>query len=227
MKGDFFHIVNRGVEKRKIFITKNDYLRFIHNLYDFNNKDNVDLSYFHRRQIHNYNIYGSATSVNSKEEIVNVLCWCLIPNHLHLLVQEKLEKGASMFTKKLTGGYTLYFNLQNDRSGVLFQGRSKIISVTRDAHFIYLPYYILSSPIGLIEPHWKEKGIKNFKKVIEFLENYKYSSFPDLNGKENFPFVINKNLFYKLFNTNKKQFREDFLDWLKNYKGQESWKFED
>ena len=195
MKGDVFHILNRGVEKRRIFITERDYLRFIYNLCDFNNKNNVPFSYFHRQKIHTKNLYGSATSVNPDNQLVDVLCWSLMPNHPHLLVQEKLDKGAGAFAKKITGGYTLHFNVKNGRSGVLFQGRSKIIPVTRDVYFFYLPYYILSNPIELIEPHWKEHGIRNLDKVISFLENYKYSAFSDLTGKENFPSVINKNLF--------------------------------
>lgn len=216
-------------------MAEEDDLRFVHNFYDFNDQDNVRLSYFRRRKAHKHNyktIVGSATSDNvifrrARKRLVDVLCWCLMPNHFHLLVQERFEKGAGLFAKKLTGGYTLYFNLKNDRSGVLFQGRSKIIPVTRDAHFIYLPYYILSNPIELIEPHWKEKGIKNLEQVIEFLGDYKYSSFPDLIGEENFPFVINKNLFYKLFNTNAKEFKQDFIEWLKSYKGEGLKKFED
>ncbi|MBU3943002.1 hypothetical protein KKA24_03400, partial [Patescibacteria group bacterium] len=115
------------------------------------------------------------------------------------------------------GGYTKYFNEQNKREGDLFQGRSKIIKVTKDVHLNFLPFYIMSNPVKLIEPGWKEKGIQDFKKVIKFLENYKYSSYPDLIGKDNFPHLINKELFYELFNTNEEKFKKEFIDWLKSY----------
>ena len=203
MKGDIFHLLNRGVEKRKIFLINKDYLRFIDNLYDFNDIDNVVFKYHYRRNLK-----------KTKERLVDVLCWCLMPNHLHVLVQEKIDGGISMFSKKTIGGYTKYFNEKNKRSGVLFQGRSKLIRVTNDPHFEHLPFYIMSNQIKLIEPEWREKGIQNFRKVINFLENYKYSSFLDLIGEENFPFIINKKLFYDLFNTNEKKFKKDFINWF-------------
>ncbi|MBU2219244.1 hypothetical protein KKG15_02015 [Patescibacteria group bacterium] len=208
MKSDIFHILNRGVEKRKIFLDEEDYLRFVYNLYDFNDINNVVDSYYQRRE-------KSLSDVRRpNNEIVDVLCWCLMPNHIHLLVQEKVNGGTSLYSKKIIGGYTKYFNDSNERSGVLFQGRSKIILIKKDKHFIHMPYYIFSNPVKLIESYWKEKGIKNSKKAIQFLENYKWSSFSDITGKDNFPFIINKKLFFEFFDTNKKQFKKDFFEWL-------------
>ena len=216
MESQVFHILNRGVEKRKVFLTEEDYLRFVNNLRDFNDKKATILSYYRRSKPN-----SRITLVGDRiaDKLVDILCWCLMPNHFHSLAQEKLDRGASKFTKKITGGYTTYFNIKNKRSGVLFQGRSKIIRVKRDPHFFYLPFYIFSNPIELIEPHWKEQGIRDLDKVISFLENYKYSAFSDLTGKENFPSVINKNLFYELFDTNPEKFKKDFIDWLKDYRG--------
>ena len=224
MESQIFHILNRGVEKRKIFFTGEDYLRFVDNLRDFNDKKITILSY-HRRSKPNSQI--SPVGDRIPDRLVDVLCWCLMPNHFHSLVRGKTDQGASKFTKKVTGGYTAYFNIKNKRSGVLFQGRSKIIRVERDLHFFYLPFYIFSNPIELIEPNWKERGIGNFNKVINFLENYKYSAFPDVTGQENFPSVVNKSLFYELFNTNPEKFKKDFIDWLENYRGREFEKFQD
>lgn len=150
-----------------------------------------------------------------EDQLVDILCWCLMPNHYHNLVQEKINGGVSSFSKKLSGGYTQYFNLKNERNGVLFQGRSKIILIKRDEHFMHLPFYILSNPVKLVEPNWKEEGIKDIKKVIEFVENYKWSSYPSIIGKENrYSFIINKKLFFELFNTNEKKFRQEFINWL-------------
>ncbi len=155
---------------------------------------------------------------NVKRELVDALCWCLMSNHPHILVSEKMEGGAGIFSKKIIGGYTKYFNKKNERSGVLFQGRSKIIPVTKDEHFLYLPYYIFSNPIKLIEPQWKDKGIKNLKKVIKFLDNYKWSSYIDIIGENNFPSIINKKLFFEIFDTNEKQFKKEFIEWLKGFR---------
>lgn len=213
MKGDIFHILNRGVEKRTVFPKEADYLRFIYNFYDFNDIENVTLPYYQRQRKKRLKLDIG----RKKEELVDILCWVLISNHPHVLVQEKTDGGVSIFSKKIFGGYTKYFNEANKRSGVLFQGRSKIIKVTNEPHLVHLPFYIMTNPLDLIEPDWREKGIQDFKRATDSLEEYEYSSFQDLIGKENFPFVINKELFYKLFKTNKERFKKDFFEWLRAY----------
>ncbi|MBU1255683.1 transposase, partial [Patescibacteria group bacterium] len=150
MKGDVYHILNRGVEKRKVFLNEKDYFRFVYSLYDFNNKDTTSLSYWNRRKYNDHSAIRKPKK-SKDNQLVDILCWCLMPNHYHILVQEKSDGGASMFSKKISSGYTQYFNLKNKRSGVLFQGKSKIIQIKQDDHFMYLPYYIFSNPIKLIE----------------------------------------------------------------------------
>jgi len=80
MKGDIFHILNRGVEKRKIFITEEDYLRFSYNLRDFNNKNNIVFSYSNRIKASSMPFGGatSESSVKPEERLVNILCCCLM-----------------------------------------------------------------------------------------------------------------------------------------------------
>lgn len=207
MKGDIFHLINRGVEKRKIFLNEQSYLRFIYNLKDFNSTYPVIIPYLQRRKM-------AMRKPKLSKDLIDNLTWCLMPNHFHDLVLERIDRGAGEFSKKVTSGYTQSFNLENSRSGVLFQGRTKIIPVVKDDHFLLLPFYILSNPIKLIEPKWKEIGIKNHKKVFKFLENYRWSSYLDIIGKENFPSVINKRLFFEIYDTNEKRFKKEFLDWL-------------
>lgn len=213
MEGNIYHLLNRGVEKRKIFLNDIDYKRFAHNINDFNSTENVQQSYFRRR-------------VNDKpltdvgcppERIVDVMCWVLMPNHPHLLVVEKKDDGVSNFTKKIFGGYTKYFNEKNKRSGVLFQGRSKKILVENEAHFLYLPFYIHLNPLDLFQPGWKEKGIKNVKDAIKFLEEYRWSNYRDIIGKGNGEFsdITNKELFFELFQTNEKKYKKDFEEWIR------------
>lgn len=197
MQGDIFHILNRGVEKRKIFLDDKDYYRFFHNLEDFNDKDLTILPYSVRRS-------AIRKPKKSKKKLVNVLCWCMMPNHYHILVQEVIDGGASIFSKKISSGYTQYFNLKNERSGVLFQGRSKIIQLKRNEHFIHIPYYILSNPVKLIEPLWKEKRIKNIKSVIKFLDNYKWSG------------IMDKKSFCETLDITEKEFKKNFVEWIQD-----------
>jgi len=206
-----FHITNRGVEKRKIFLDDKDRLRFVHSLTDLNNKNDSLFSYKDRRKME------TATGIeNDKEPLVDILAWCLMPNHFHLLVNEKIKAGAGKFSKKITGGYTQYFNLRRKRSGFLFQGKTKILSVNNDPYFLYIPYYIFTNPLKLKQSDWKKVGVKKPAKMLEFIENYKWSSLQDTIGKNNFPEIINKKLFFKLFNSNAKELRKDIKNWLSN-----------
>jgi len=151
------------------------------------------------------------------DELVDILAVCLISNHYHLLAQEKINGGVGIFTNKIGTGYTHYFNQKNERSGVLFQGRSKRILVKDDAHFIHLPYYVLANSLKLIEPQWKESGIRDKKKALKFLDNYKWGSFRDIvsDKKGIFSDIVNRELFLKVFGYNSsKQFEKDFDEWL-------------
>ncbi|MBU0723248.1 MAG: hypothetical protein ABII94_01285 [Patescibacteria group bacterium] len=213
MKNDIFHILNRGVEKRKIFSNHEDYIRFIYNLYDFNNANIVFESYSRRKQKHLSRLSGVALPTN-RNKLVDILCWCLMPNHIHILALEKINKGTSEFSRKIIVGYTNYFNKINNRSGVLFQGRTKIIPVKRNKHFLCLPFYIMANPLALLEPTWKEKGLKNCQAAFKFLKKYQYSSLSDILDDDNLISVINKKLFFELFETNPKQFQKDFIEWL-------------
>jgi len=216
MKGNIIHLLNRGVEKRKVFIKEKDYIRFTHNLYDFNDVNDADQSYYVRRKQNPLNTDMRCPYL--KEQLIDVLCWTLMPNHPHLLVHEKTDSGASKFSRKVFGGYTKYFNEQNDRSGVLFQGRTKIIHVERDAHFLYLPFYIHLNPLDLFQPGWKEDGIKDIKGAINFIEEYRWSNYRDIIGKGNSEFadITSKELFFELFQTNEKEYKKDLEEWIKN-----------
>ena len=213
MKDDIFHILNRGVEKRKIFLTNKDYLRFANNLNGFNTIKNVR-SYSERCNTKNVDVRRP-----HDEELVDVLCWSLMPNHPHILVLEKDDGNAGKFSRKVFDGYTKYFNKLNDRSGVLFQGKSKIIPIQEDSHFLWIPFYVMANPLDMFQPDWRENGVKNPNKAFEFLINYKWSSLRDLVGENNFPDIVNKKLFYELYNTNAKDFKKEFQEWLRDFKG--------
>lgn len=213
-EGGIFHLLNRGVEKRKIFLNNTDYLRFTHNLRDFNDRNNVDQSYYVRRR--HETLQPGDIALSEKEKIVDLLCWALMPNHPHLFIMEREIGNAGIFSRKVFGGYTMYFNEQNKRSGVLFQGKTKIIQIKQDAHFLYLPFYIHANPLDLFQPKWKDGGISDIDGAIKFLEEYRWSNLRDIIGAGNgeFAHLTNKKLFFDMFSTNEKQYRKNFREWI-------------
>lgn len=116
--------------------------------------------------------------------IVEIVAYCLMPNHFHLLVRELEEGGISKFMQKLTTGYTMYFNKKYERNGSLFQGRFKATHVADDRYLRYLISYIHLNPVKLIEPKWKETGIADKSVAEKYLETYAQSSYLDYLGKK-------------------------------------------
>lgn len=190
---EIIHVLNRGVDKRKIFLKEKDYLRFVHNLFIFNDSKNIN------NNIHLFQKHHIDIGCRYRDILVNIYAFCLMPNHYHLLISPVSDKGISHFMKKINMGYAKYFNKKYNRSGALFQGKYKSITVNREDHFLYLPYYIHFNPLDLSFPEWRNNKIKNHKKALNFIGKYRWSSHLDYTGKENFPLIINKDFLLGVF----------------------------
>lgn len=114
--------------------------------------------------------------------------------------------------KKVNGGLAKYFNEKYGRKGHLFN-RFKPVHITNDEQLMTDFVYVHTNLIALIEPGWKEKGIKNVKKLRKFLENNKRHSYPDYIGKKNFPSVTDREFLLKLMG-GVKGCKEAIENWL-------------
>lgn len=191
---ELFHVLNRGVDKRNIFVDSKDYARFAHSLLEFNDEMPADQSYIRRSRMTDF-----VNPSLAQERIVEIYGWCLMRNHFHLLLSEKREGGLTRFLRKLNVGYANYFNEKYDRGGALFQGRTKRVPVTSDAHFLYILHYIHLNPLDYFPGarEWRLGRIKNAKNAIEHIRAYRWSSYSDYCGIQSFPSpsVITKDLF--------------------------------
>lgn len=226
MINEFLHTYNRGTEKRIIFLDKQDYFRAVHDIYEFNNVNTAaNFSYRFRQQKENYQ---SPTLINEKSKskpktrnlLINLYSWALMPNHYHFFSRDQKSAGISKFHQKWGTGYTKYFNIRYDRNGVLFQGKYKRVAVIDDAQAAHLICYIHSNLLDLWKPNWKKKGITNFElqNAIKFLNNKKnrWSSHQDYWGIKNFPSVISREFVDEFFGGSK-GYRNFFISWLKQY----------
>jgi len=212
--GEIFHVLNRGVDKRKIFLDDRDYLRFIHDLFEFNDVNpalNIG-RYLNGSQLND--LRNQSISRTPRKLIVEILAFCLMPNHFHLLLRQRMEGGITKFMRKLGIGYANYFNQKYERTGTLFQGRYKAVLVNREVHFIHLPYYIHFNPLDLLMLDWRTRKIKNYKKAVKFLESYRWSSHLDYIGKKNFPSVTQREFLLKIFG-GVENYRKVVKNWLK------------
>ena len=171
--GEYYHLYNRGVEKRSIFLDNSDRQRFVRLLYLTNGSVPVVFKSIQGRSLDQVEVGQKKVAIGS---------YVLMPNHFHILVKETNEGGVSSFMEKLQTGYSMYFNKKYERVGPLFQGRFKVEHIDRDEHLKYLFAYIHLNPVTLVEPRWKEKGIQNKQKVLGHLNTYLYSSYPEYVG---------------------------------------------
>ncbi len=185
----FYHIFNRGVEKRNIFLEDGDFLRFIHYLYVLNDDQSLSAEFRQKTEL-TYEV--SPRRFPRKELLVDIFAFCLMLNHYHFFLQQRVENGISKFMQKLGTAESMFFNTKYKHSGGVFQGKFKFVEVKNEGQAMCLANYIHLNPIDLIEPGWKKNGIKNPQKVIKFLENYRWSSYQDYIGKKNFPSIINQ-----------------------------------
>ena len=135
--GEYYHIYNRGVDKRNVILDEEDSRRFMRSLIEFNTTDSIGSIYENsfRKKLPNQKLGGSTS------KLVTIIAHCINPNHFHLLLTPVVENGIQEFMRKM-GGYTMYFNEKNKRSGALFQGRYKSKHIQGDKYLLHLSAYI-------------------------------------------------------------------------------------
>src|SRR5680860_333938 len=150
--GEYYHLYNRGVEKRIIFLDNADRYRFLKLIYLCNSHQSVDIGEISE---------GLPFRHERGETLVDIGAYTLMDNHFHLLVKEKIEGGISKFMGKVCTGYSMYFNKRYKHSGALFQGVFQATHMDTDPLLEYIYSYIHLNPVKIIEPEWKEKGIED------------------------------------------------------------------
>lgn len=142
-----YHIYNRGSEKRTIFQSSRDYNKFLDRM-----KENV------------------------QKYSVDILCYCLMPNHFHFLIQQLSEQPLTRFMNAVQLGHAKYFNTKYERIGPLFQGRFKAKLIETDEYLLQLSAYIHTNPIADLIDSGNPKDSWNF---LSQLRQYPYSSYQD------------------------------------------------
>lgn len=196
---ELYHALNRGVDGRDIFLDSQDYARFVHNLYAFNDRGSSEnLHRFLKPQMNDI----ASRSSRTRERLVDIHGWCLMRNHFHLLISERGDGGIPLFFKKVNIGYAKYFNERYRRQGALFQGRTKKIPVEHEPHFLYILHYIHLNPLDYLKgfEKWRirsKAGIDRSRDALEHLKTYRWSSYLDYCGIKNFPSIVSFSLFEK------------------------------
>ena len=162
VENGFYHVYNRGVEKRTIFENEQDYKVFLSYIKEYLSPPSESHLQGGTLRIHK----------NFSEEI-ELHCFCLMPNHFHFLIRQNAKNSMQKFLKSLFTRYSMYFNKKYNRVGKLFQGHYKAILITKDEYFLHLSRYIHRNP---------------YEYTKNLLSNT-YSSYADYLGLKNTPWI--------------------------------------
>lgn len=116
-KGAYYHIYNRGNAKENIFINDMD-----------------------------YSVYLKRLDLYKEKHQVSIICYCLMPNHIHLLIRQNTDKPIYKFIQSLHTSYSMYFNKKYDKVGHIFQGRFMQKNIDYDEYLLHLSRYIHLNP---------------------------------------------------------------------------------
>lgn len=201
---EIYHIFNRGIEKRPTFTNKRELDRAVQTL-DFYRFANLPLKLSKFLTLPQEEKLKFIKNINKDyEKLIEIICYCLMPNHFHFLLKQKLENGISIFAANLTNSYTKYFNTRNERVGPLFEGTFKAVHIESDKQLIHVSRYIHLNPVSsfLVEP--------------EELEAYDWSSYPEYLGLPSNN-ITNKEIILDFFSLKEKykQFVLDQVDYAR------------
>ncbi|MBU1032740.1 MAG: transposase [Patescibacteria group bacterium] len=174
--GNFYHIYNHGIDQRKIFQDTADFRRFYASMFLFNNS-----LYSHKGGRSPLSackdLYLRLLDENiNRLPLVNIVSYCLLPNHFHILLEQAEETGINKFMHRLGMGYAHYYNIRYERTGRLFEGPFQAKIVNNDAQFMHLPRYIHLNALDMTNLKWREGMISDWKEADSFLDNYEWSS---------------------------------------------------
>jgi len=209
-ENEFYHVYNRGIDKRTIFLDDAGKRRFLKLLYLCNSSKPVNLRELPK---------GETFVLDRGKRLVDVCAYCMMDNHFHLLLKEFKEGGLSLFMQKISTAYVMYFNERCQRTGALFEGSFRAKHVDNDRYLHYLLAYLHLNPVDMVQSGWKENGIKDLVKAKSHLEKYPYSSYFEFTGRKRPErAVINKSSLPKYFSTSI-EFGSFLVDWLSMPKG--------
>ncbi len=207
-EGEFYHLYNRGVDKRVVFSNKEDHERFQAYLYILNDahNDKPTLNFITKQK---KNVMFESPRV---EPLVAIGVYCLMPNHFHILVTPLIENGIPKFMHKLQTAYTMYFNQKMSRTGSLFQGTYKSSHVDDDEYLRYLYAYIHLNPAKLLTDEWRKASAEELRQLGSKILAYPYSSAGEYNlGK----FVISNPKPFPQYFTKTRDMRAHLQFWMK------------
>lgn len=147
MKGEIYHVMTKSIAGFKIFNSKNDFLRML-NLLKFYQKERMPVSFYRFNEfLKGAKKFKKEVDLKTVSNAVTIIAYCIMPTHLHFVLQEMKEKSISLVMRKMLNSYTRYFNIKNGRKGPLWEGRFKKVLIENDEQLLHLTKYVHLNPV--------------------------------------------------------------------------------
>ena len=168
VNNEIYHVLNKGISLQPTFLTKRDYQRALQTIFYYQNQK-PPLKYSRFLSLSNKQRETILDNLRKQKLIfVEIIAFCLMPNHFHFLLKQVANRGISKFISNFTNSYTRYFNTKNKREGALFKGKFKSVRIESDEQLLHVSRYTHLNPYS-----------SYVIKTLEELENYPYSSLPE------------------------------------------------
>lgn len=137
---EYYHLYNRGVDKRSIFLDFKDMLRFFEAMNLFNNSQNI--GHLERTGIARRHSVSTGLEILDKDRLIRFVAYCLNPNHYHFILEQVVDKGIERFMHKLGMGHSKFINAKYKRSGALFQSSFRAIHINSNEYLLHASAYV-------------------------------------------------------------------------------------
>lgn len=200
--GEYYHVFDRGVDKRHLFTDEMDHERFVRGMIAFNDFRKIPKELYRLR----------TRPSKSKHPLVKIMAYALMPNHHHLLIQQLVDNGIATFMQRLGAGYACYFNRKYSRTGRLWESEYKAVLIENEAQLLHVSRYIHLNPLKLFFPNWKISGVPNWETAHANLAAYPWSSYRHFIENSN-DSVVDMGVLSRLFRgvNDYKQFMRSFV----------------
>jgi len=171
--GQIYHVFNRGIDHRPTFVGRRELGRGkeLINFYQFQNLP-VRYSVFQFWSIEKQLAFFQSQREKGKH-LVDIIAYCLMPNHFHILLRQSVEGGISRYLSNFQNSYTRYYNTRKRRVGPLFLDQFKAVRIENDEQLFHVSRYIHLNPLT-----------SYVVKAVEELTNYQWSSLPEYLGNK-------------------------------------------
>lgn len=207
-----YHVVSRTMDGTRIFLDAEDCFRFVFQMHAANN--GTPCLNLYRKDIPQAAkmlLRGEAIPTDfvkiQHAPLANIFSFCLASDHFHFILNSNKENGISKFLNKLNLGFAKYFNLRHKKRGRLFKKPFKITPIFGNSQLHSLVSYVnIKSCLDVYKPGWEETGLGDADMAANFLNNYQFSSFPDLFLNRNSKITAPRDLIEKIgINLNNKE----------------------